>query len=206
MNSDQRVATVPPPPTRPPGRRFALLLIPPVAAALGFVPANLSDIPPVLTALGLGVVVAAFGAMLIVGTLTSVKQSMNALAPPATGPYVLVPTTLAWRQLGYPNHASRSRETVNVFITDGLLDLIGTAPNAAIAATVLRSQFVGIRASRVQIEGEPWWGIAIQRVDKPDDLEFGIRDDQRDVAAAEQRAIEVAAQLTRAMRVDGARA
>jgi hypothetical protein len=123
-----------------------------------------------------------------------------------SGPYVLVPTTVTWRQLGYPSHPSRNWAAVHVYVHGDVLDLIGSVPgDGGVSASVLRSRLLAVRARRVQVDGEPWWGIAIQRLDKPDDLEFGIRDDQRDVAAAEQRAIEVAAQLTRAMRLDEVR-
>ena len=203
MSADQRSTTVPPPPTLPTNTvGFVSLLLPLPLLLIGIVLLNLPAAPRLVQVIGAVCVFSSLGlqAFRFLKTATRVPKR------PTSGPYVLVPTTLTWRQLGYPGHASRSWEALQVYANGDLLDLMGTVvPEGGVAATVLRSKLLAVRARRVQIDGEPWWGIAIQRVDRPDDLEFGIRDDQVDVAAAEQRAVEVAAHLTRAMRLVPAR-
>ena len=204
MSADPRSTSVPPPPT-PPTNSVGLvpLFLPLPLLLLGIVLLNLPDASPVVQTIA----AASIFASLCLYAFRMLKMLLGAPNRPDSGPYVLVPTTLTWRQLGYPDRAARNWEALQVYANGDLLDLIGTVvPEGGVAATVPRSKLLAVRARRAQIDGEPWWGIAIQRVDRPDDLEFGIRDDQVDVAAAEQRAIEVAAHLSRAMRLDPARA
>ena len=92
-----------------------------------------------------------------------------------SGPYVLVPTTGTFRQMGYLKLPSKDWRTVNVFARGDSLDLVGNQLSGGASAMVPRSQLVAVRPLRVSVGGGVWWGIAIVRVDKPEDLEFGIR-------------------------------
>lgn len=202
MSADQSSAPVPPPPppTLPASTGGLVLMFLPLPLLLtGMVILNVPAAPRWAQVIAAVCILAS----LCLFAFRFLKLFASLPVRPASGPYVLVPTALTWRQLGYPGRAAKNWDAVQVFVNGDLLDLLGTLPrDGGVSASVLRSRLLAVRARQVQVEGEPWWGIAIQRVDKPDDLEFGIRDDQRDVAAAEQRAIQVAAQLTRAMRLE----
>ena len=167
-------------------------------ALIGVILANLQNVPAMLRTVGILFLVGAVGAQ---GAGYFLLLAAKRGGEPK-GPYSFVPTPSTWRQMGFVDRAFPHWTTINAFVNGDLLDLIGNDNSTGALSTVLRSQLVAIHPRRVQIDASTWWwGIAIQRVDKPEDLEFGIRDDQVDVAAAERRAIAVAAQLTIAMRL-----
>ena len=202
MNADLQHIAVPPPPTLAPrsARLFWASMVALPAIVIGVILANLPDAAPAVRMVGIVIVIAAI-VLNVVGAVLLVRKPPPL---PARGPYVLVPTESTWHQLGYPDPRMRSVLALNAYVNETLLDLVGRSHTEGVTATVVRSQLVAIHPRSVVIDGVAWWGIAIERVDRNNDLEFGINDDQQDVAAAEQRAIAVAAQLTRAMRVGSA--
>lgn len=197
MNEVPRTVEVPPPPTLAPSRGLPLLVLGWPPFIVGFVLMGLPNAPQAVRIVG--------GAFVFLGlglqVWTALRARMSQVPALQTGPYVLVPTTGTFRQMGYLKLPSKEWRTVNVFAGGDALDLVGNQLSGGASAMVPRSQLVAVRPRRVSVDGAEWWGIAIERVDKPEDLEFGIRDDQVDVAAAQQRAIAVAANLTAAMRL-----